>query len=101
MLSSPLVENFDVVLVLLGHVIPVPRWNFNYDFSRLRDGYLTAQARIQLQIGGHVETISLIVVHLREIFRSFFHPDVARGAGAIAAASMIERDTIIQRDIQK
>src|SRR5438874_1425760 len=94
-------SHLDVLLVFLGNVVPIPCRNFNYNFSRLLDGYLTAKARIQLQIGGHVKAIRFIVVHLREIFRSFFHPDVASGASTIAAASMIQRDTVIQRDIEK
>src|SRR5436190_17472295 len=82
-------SHLDVLLVFLGNVVSVPCRNFNYNFSRLLDGYLTAKARIQLQISGHVKAISFIVVHLREILRSLFYPDVTGRTGTIAAASMI------------
>ena len=48
--------------MFFGNVVPIPCRNFNYNFSRLLDGYLTAKARIQLQIGGHVKAIRFIVV---------------------------------------
>ena len=33
-------------------------------------------------------------------FRAFLHPDVAGGAGAIAAAGVVERDAEVQGDVE-
>ena len=36
----------------------------------------------------------------RKILGAFFHPDVAGGAGAIAAAGVVERDAEVQGDVE-
>ena len=36
----------------------------------------------------------------REIFGAFLHPDVAGGAGVVAAAGVVERDVMVQRDVE-
>jgi len=87
-------------LVFFRNVIPVPGRNFYDNFTRLGDHGLASQARIKLQIGGHVEAVGFVVVHLGEILRAFFHPHVAGSAGAIAPAGVVEADAIVQRDIE-
>jgi hypothetical protein len=39
-------------------------------------------------------------VHGAEIFGAFLHPDVAGGAGIVAAAGVVERDVIVQRHVE-
>src|SRR5690349_23907069 len=92
--------NFFVISVLLGNIVAIPRGDLYNNFARLRDLGLTAEARIQLQIGGHVEAVGFVVVHFGEIFGAFLNPDVTGSAGAVAAAGVIERDAEVQCDIE-
>ena len=54
-----------------------------------------------MQIRRHVEPVGFVVLHLGKIFRAFFDPNVASGAGAVAAAGVVEFDVVIERDIRK
>ena len=54
-----------------------------------------------MQIGGHVEAIGFVVFHFAEQLFAFEHMDVAGGAGVVAAAGMVEKDPMIQGDIQE
>ena len=86
--------------MLLGNIVAIPRGDLYNNFTRLRDLGLTAEARIQLQIGGHVQAVGLVVVHFREILGAFLYPDVTSRAGAVAAAGVVERDTEVQCHIE-
>src|SRR5438270_7889377 len=92
--------NFFGISVLLGNVVAIPCWNFHNNFARFRDLGLTAEARIQLQIGGHVEAVGFVVVHFGETLGAFLHPDVTGGTRAVAATGVIERDAEVQCDIE-
>src|SRR5947207_1106666 len=86
--------------MLFRNIIPIPCRNLNDNFAWLRDHCLTSETRIELQVGGHVQTVGLIVIHFREIVRALFHPYVTRRAGAVAATSVIKTHAVVQRDIQ-
>src|ERR1700742_2087841 len=45
-----------------GNIIAVPFRNLNYVCSRTSNHSLTAQTRVKLEIGSHVEAVELIVV---------------------------------------
>src|SRR6267143_4419943 len=75
--------------------LPISRGNLDDHFARLGDDRLATETRVQLQIGRHVETVGLIIVHVGEIFGAFFHPYVAGRARAVSAAGMIETDAVV------
>ena len=46
------------------------------------------------------ETVGFVIVHLGEIFRTFFHPYVTGSAGTIAAAGVVEAHAAVQCDVE-
>ena len=76
-------------MMLFADVIAVPGWDFDHHFTRLLDNGLASQARVKLQVGGHVETIGFVIVHFAQRFFALFHPDVAGGARAVPATRVI------------
>src|SRR5450432_836963 len=100
--SKPETRNLklETALMFFRNVIPIPRGNFYDNFAGLSDHRLASQARVELQVRGHVEAVGFVVVHLGEIFRAFFNPDVAGGAGVVAAAGVVEANAVVQRNIQ-
>src|SRR5208282_1858546 len=89
-----------VVSRRFGNVITVPRRNFDHNLAGLLDDGLASQARIQLQVGSHVETVGLIIFHLAEALLALLHYDVAGGAGAVSAASMLQVQAEVHGHIQ-
>src|SRR5207245_2508116 len=73
-----------LLVMFFRYVVSVPCWNLDHDLAGLGDLRLTSQTGVQLQIGGHVEPVSLVVVHFGKIVGPFLHPDVAGGASVVA-----------------
>ena len=86
--------------MLFGNVVTIPGRDLDDDFAGLSDLRLASETLVELQIGGHVEAIGFLVIHFGEEFFSFAHYDVASGAGAIAAARVVEPDAIVDGDIE-
>ena len=84
----------------LGDVVAVPFGNLDHVLAGAGDDGLAAEARIQLLIGGHVQAVQLIVVGLADA-ALILDPQVAGGAGADAAAGVIEKDVVVLRHIEK
>ena len=55
---------------------------------------------MQRESGSHIEPVGFVIVHLREQFFAFLHDDVARGAGAVSSAGMIEEEVIVHSHIE-
>jgi len=81
-----------------AHIVAVPGWDLNFHIA-LHDA-LAAQARAQCQTSGHIEPVTLVVIHLGKIFHSLRHDDVAGSTGAVAAASVFQVNAVVQADIQ-
>src|SRR5208283_1870938 len=84
----------------LRNIITVPRRNFNHHFAGLLDHGLTSQTRVELQVGGHVKAVGLFVVHLAEQLFALLHHDVAGGAGAVAAAGVLQVQAEVHGHVQ-
>src|SRR5690242_7737152 len=97
--KSPAQQVIPFLVMLLGNIIPVPFGNFYDDFTRLLDRDLAAETRVELQIGSHVEAVSLVVIHLAQQLGAFDDVHVARGAGAVAAAGVVEKDVVVNRNV--
>ena len=80
-------------------VIPVPRGNA-YRHVALNNR-LTAQTRIQLEIGSLFDAVELIVIHLGKIADALFHNHMARGAGAAASARVFQMEAEIHSDVEQ
>src|SRR5713226_8558440 len=83
-----------------GNVISVPRRNFHDNGAWLFDHALASQAGVELQVGSHVEAIGFIVIHLIQAIGAFLYPDMAGGAGAVAAAGMVQKDAVVESNVQ-
>src|SRR5271165_4861955 len=83
-----------------GDIVAVPGGNFDHDFARFLDYRLAAEARVQLQIGGHVEPIGLVIVHFTEQFLALPHHHVASGAGAVASAGVLQMKAEVHRNVE-
>src|SRR5208283_2843651 len=84
----------------LRDVISVPRRYLNHDFAWLLDHGLASQTRVELQIGGHVEAVRFVVVHLAEKFFALLHHDVTSSASAVSAASVLQMQAKIHGHVQ-
>src|ERR1035441_9323578 len=82
-------------------IVAVPRRDLENDLALLHELHLAAEAAIQLQIGGHVEAVGLVVIHLGNEFLAGFYNDVTSGAGAVAPAGMLHLKTCVERDIEE
>src|SRR5882724_11374983 len=78
-----------LMIEFLG-VIFVPIGNFHHDVGGAVGDGLAAEARLRGDAGGFVEFIELGVGGLVAGLEAFAHDDVARGAGANAAAGVVE-----------
>ena len=87
-------------MAALRHIVPVPRRNLHHHLSWFLNHGLTSQARIELQISSHVEAVRFFVIHLAKQFFALFHEDVARGAGAVTAAGVLQMQAKVQRYVQ-
>lgn len=56
---------------------------------------------MQRQVGGHIEAVGFVVVHRSKILFAVLHPNVTRGAGAVAAACVFQVKAEMQRDVQQ
>jgi len=83
----------------LADIVAVPGGNLYINIAL--DDALAAESRSQGQTRSHVETVGLVIVHLRQVFHAFFYDDVAGGAGAVAAASVLELNAEIQTNVKK
>jgi hypothetical protein len=83
----------------LADIVAVPGGNLYINITL--DDALAAEARSQGQTRSHVETVGLVIVHLRQVFHTVFNDDVAGGARTIAAASVLELDAEIQTNVEK
>src|SRR4051812_14745107 len=81
-------------------VIPIPRRDLDHNLTRLGNDGLASQTRIQLQVGGSVHAVELVVVSFSEVLRSLFHPNVTRGTGAHAAAGVVEEEVVVHGDVE-
>src|SRR5262249_48452605 len=83
----------------LLHVVPRVHRQLADDVAL--DHRLAAETRLRREIPGRVEPISLVVFHLREVLRALADDDVARRAGATAAARMLERNIEVLGDVEE
>src|SRR5271157_2979860 len=74
-----------------GDVITIPLGNFDDVVAGLGDHGLAAETRIELLIGGHVETVEFVVVRRADSVL-VLDPQMAGGTGADAAAGVVEED---------
>src|SRR6266850_3141114 len=79
----------ELMIEFLG-VILVPIGNFDDDVGGAVGDRLAAEARLRGDAGGFVEFVELGVGGLVAGLEAFAHDDVARGAGANAAAGVVE-----------
>ena len=86
---------------ILGDVVAVPGGDFDDDFSRLDDLRLATEARIQLQVGGHIEPVGFFIVELAQQFLALANYHMTSGAGAVAAAGMLKVNPEVERYIQQ
>src|SRR6266446_1161290 len=89
----------ELVIEFLG-VIFVPIGNFDDDVGGAVGDRLAAEARLRRDAGGFVEFIELGVGGLVAGLQAFAHDDVARGAGANAAAGVVEAGFESLGDVQ-
>lgn len=83
----------------LAYVVFVPGRDFT-NYIALYDS-LAAQTGMQRESGSHVEAVCLVVIHLRQIAVSaILNDDVARGAGAIPSARMLEVNAEMEAHIE-
>src|ERR1051326_8632028 len=80
--------------MFFGDVIPVPLGDLNDHFARLVNGHLAAKTRVELQIGGHVETVGLVVVHLAQQLGALDHVHVIKGAELLSEMDDDEADRL-------
>src|SRR5208337_770382 len=103
-LSSAAIDSSQRSIVVrrrFRNIIAVPRRNFNHHFAGLFDHSLTSQTRVELQVGGHVEAIGLFVVHLAEQLLALLHHNVTGGAGAVAAAGVLQMQAEVHGHVQE
>src|SRR5205814_7401601 len=62
---------------------------------------LTAEPRVERQPLRRVEAVFLVLLHRREVLLAFTYDDVTGGAGAAAAAVVLEVDAFGQRDVEQ
>src|SRR6185436_5192507 len=62
---------------------------------------LAAEARPRGQPPRRVEAIGFVVLHLAQMLRALADDDMARRAGAAAAAGVLERDVEVFREVEK
>src|SRR5664280_2386617 len=82
------------------NIVAVPGRNLHHYFAGLFDHGLTSQARVELQVGGHIETIGFVIVHLVEQLLALFHHDVTGGASAVSAAGVLQMQAEIHGHIE-
>lgn len=82
-----------------AHVVTVPVRNQNRHVALHHR--LASKARCQLIIGGLLHAIHLVVFHFGQIGGALFDNDVTSGAGAAAAAGMLQMKVEIHRHIQQ
>src|SRR5687767_6199918 len=80
-------------------VVPVPGGTLHYYISS--DHRLASQPRVQCKVGGLINPVRLIILHLAQVFLALFHNDVARSAGAIPATGVLELQSMIDADVQQ
>jgi hypothetical protein len=56
---------------------------------------------VQGEVGGHVQTISLIIIHRRQILLAFLELNVACRARAIASTGVFQMESEMQRDVEE
>src|SRR5262249_38439247 len=83
------------------NVVPVPGWNFNNHLAGLCDYLLATEPRVYLEGGGPAEPVGLVVLQLVKIVGACLHTDVVRGTGAMAAASVVETDAIVECHVEQ
>src|SRR5271165_7291529 len=81
----------------LTYIVAVPGRNLNGEIT-VNHG-LTAQTGAQGKACSHIQAVKFIVFRLREVLLSFQHDDVAGGAGAASAASVIQVKPFVQSEI--
>src|SRR6266478_3288004 len=89
----------ELMIEFLG-VVFVPIGNFHDDVGGAVGDGLAAEARLRSDAGGFVEFVELGVGGLVAGLQAFAHDDVARGAGANAAAGVVEAGFESLGDVQ-
>src|ERR1017187_10143059 len=84
----------------LRNIVAVPGRNLYHYFAGLFDHGLTSQARVELQVGGHVKTIGFVIVHLVEQLLALFDHDVTSRASAVSAARVLQMQPEIHGHIK-
>src|SRR5882724_1808801 len=85
---EPRAKSKKLFSVCFRNVVPIPCRDLYHNFARFVDHSLTSQARVQLQVGRHIELVGLVVFHLGDQVRAFLNPDVTRRAGTISATGV-------------
>src|SRR6266571_3697428 len=88
------------MLSAFGNIVAVPSGDFHDNFAWASDLALASEARIQLQVSSHVETVSFIIVHFGEQPRALFYPDMAGGAGAVTTAGVLQMNAVVQSHVK-
>ncbi len=83
------------------NVVPIPCRDLYHNLARFVDHSLASQARVQLQVGSHIEFVGFVVFHLGDQVRALLDPDVTRRAGTISATGVIEMDAKVQRHVEQ
>src|SRR5664279_5321095 len=82
------------------NIVAVPCRNLHHYFAGLFDHGLTSQARVELQVGGHIETIGFVIVHLVKQLLALFDHDVTSRASAVSAARVLQMQPEIHGHIE-
>ena len=83
------------------HVVAVPLGDFDDVGAGLFDDCLAAEARVQLDVRGGLHAVELQVFGLADAACALLHMHVAGGAGADAAAGVVEEDAVVLRHIEE
>ena len=80
-------------------VVAVPFGDGNDDVA-FDDG-LAAEAGVELVVGGLLDAVEFVVFHLGKVVAAFLYNDMTGGAGAAAAAGVLEVEAIVHGDVEQ
>ena len=80
-------------------VVTVPVGNVDYYVAF--DHGLAAETGIELEVGGLLDAVHFVVVHLGKVVHALFDHHMARGARAASAAGVFQMKTEVHRHVQQ